>query len=216
MLRSGAAHRRRIRAATPATDEEHRARTHTRWAAKAMSASADELAAAKAGERGGTPRATPMRRTGDRWGEPGPSRLTAGTRGGNDGQANEEWGGSHGLSGAGRCGLFIAFAWPATAAAAGPPPGIHDALRLEMLSGPARYVSGGAARVRVVVPATVPLADATVRLNGADVTSSFAPDDRAPHALEGVLRGPAARREHRRGDRAGPGRSANDRTTLSS
>ena len=32
---------------------------------------------------------------------------------------------------------LIAFAWPATAAAAGPPPGIHDALRLEMLSGPA-------------------------------------------------------------------------------
>ena len=109
--------------------------------------------------------------------------------------------------------VFIACAWPATAAAAGPPPGLHGALRLEMLSGPAQYVSGGAARVRVVVPASVPLAAATVTLNGADVTSSFAPDDRAPHALEGVLRA-AARPEHRRGDRAGPGHSANDRATL--
>src|ERR1700694_3124800 len=72
----------------------------------------------------------------------------------------------------------------------GPPPGLDDgALRLEVLSGPAQYVSGGAARVRVVVPASVPLGAVTVELNGADVTSSFAADDQAPHALEGVLRG---------------------------
>ena len=109
---------------------------------------------------------------------------------------------------------LIAFAWPATAAAAGPPPGIHDALRLEMLSGPARYVSGGAARVRVVVPATVPLADATVRLNGADVTSSFAADDRAPHALEGVLTGLPLGSSTVAATVPGPGRSANDRATL--
>jgi len=73
--------------------------------------------------------------------------------------------------------------------AQGPPPGYHGALHLETLSGPAQYVSGGAARLRVVVPASVPLAVATVELNGADVTSSFAPDDQAPHALEGVLTG---------------------------
>ena len=110
---------------------------------------------------------------------------------------------------------LIAFAWPATAAvAAGPPPGIHDALRLEMLSGPARYVSGGAARVRVVVPATVALADATVTLNGADVTSSFAADDRAPHALEGVLRDLPLGSSTVEATVPGPGRSANDRTTL--
>ena len=76
----------------------------------------------------------------------------------------------------------------------GPPPGVHGALRLEMLSGPAQYVSGGAARVHVVVPASVPLADAVVELNGADVTSAFGPDDQVSHALEGVVTGlPSAR-----------------------
>ncbi|MGH3762953.1 DUF6351 family protein [Actinophytocola sp.] len=69
------------------------------------------------------------------------------------------------------------------------PSGGRDGVRLEMLSGPARYVSGGAARVRVVVPRSAPLDAATVSVNGQDVTSSFVPDDRAPHALEGVLRG---------------------------
>src|SRR5262245_41601272 len=73
--------------------------------------------------------------------------------------------------------------------APGPPAGIHGALRLEMLSGPAQYVSGGAARVRVVVPSSLPLAAVTVTVNGTDVSSSFVPDDRAKHALEGVRRG---------------------------
>ena len=109
---------------------------------------------------------------------------------------------------------LIAFAWPATAAANGPPPGVHDALRLEMLSGPAQYVSGGAARMRVVVPATVPLDAATVTVNGADVTSSFGPDDRAPHALEGVLRGLPLGTSTVAASVPGPGRSANDRETL--
>ena len=90
----------------------------------------------------------------------------------------------------------LAAAWfvaavPAAARAdgMGPPPSLDSALRLEMLSGPAEYVSGGAARVRVVVPASVPLGEARVELNGADVTSSFAADDQAAHALEGVLMG---------------------------
>jgi hypothetical protein len=83
-----------------------------------------------------------------------------------------------------------------------------------MLSGPARYVSGGAARVRVVVPEAVPLADATVRLNGVDVTSSFARDDRAPHALEGVLEDLPLGASTVDAAVPGPGRSANDRTTL--
>lgn len=65
----------------------------------------------------------------------------------------------------------------------------HGSLRVEMLSGPARYVSGGAARVRVVVPRSVPLSAARVTVNGTDVSSSFAQDDQAEHALEGVLRG---------------------------
>lgn len=71
-------------------------------------------------------------------------------------------------------------------AAAGPRPG---GPRIEVLSGPARYVSGGAARVRVVVPRTVPLEAVSVSVNGEDVTGGFAPDDQVPHALEGVLRG---------------------------
>ena len=102
----------------------------------------------------------------------------------------------------------------ASPAAAGPPPGVHDALRLETLSGPARYVSGDTARVRVVVPAKVPLSTASVRLNGVDVTSSFAPDDRAPHALEGVLTGLPVGPSTVEATVPGPGRSANDRATL--
>src|SRR5215216_3752465 len=102
----------------------------------------------------------------------------------------------------------------APAGATGPPPGVHDALRLETLSGPARYVSGGAARVRVVVPATVPLSAASVTLNGADVTSWFAPDDRAPHALEGVLTDLPLGSSTVAATVPGPGRSANDRAAL--
>src|SRR6266542_3147952 len=96
----------------------------------------------------------------------------------------------------------------------GPPPGLHGALRLEVLSGPAQYVSGGAARVRVVVPVSVPLAVARIELNGANVTSSFAADDRAPHALEGVLKGLPLGPSTLEARVPGPGRSANDRTTL--
>jgi len=61
-------------------------------------------------------------------------------------------------------------------------------LRLEVLSGPARYVSGGAARVRVRVPVGVPADRVRVTVNGADVTGVFGPDDRVAHALEGVVR----------------------------
>src|SRR5512144_2452871 len=96
----------------------------------------------------------------------------------------------------------------------GPPPGLHGALRLEVLSGPAQYVSGGAARVRVVVPASVPLAAVTVELNGVDVTSSFGPDDRTPHALEGVLTGLPLGPSTVKATVPGPGNSANDRATL--
>jgi Tannase-like family of unknown function (DUF6351) len=102
----------------------------------------------------------------------------------------------------------------ANARAQGPPPGVHDALRLEVLSGPAPYVSGGAARVRVVVPASVPLADAQVQVNGADVTSSFEPDDQLPHAIEGVLTGLPLGPTTVRATVPGPGKSANDRATL--
>jgi hypothetical protein len=77
----------------------------------------------------------------------------------------------------------------AGAAVADGTPDRHGGLRLETLSGPARYVSGGAARVRVVVPESTPLDAAKVTVNGVDVTGDFVPDDQAPHALEGVVRG---------------------------
>jgi hypothetical protein len=73
-------------------------------------------------------------------------------------------------------------------AAGASPHARHGDLRLETLSGPARYVSGGAARVRVVVPRSVPLAAARVAVDGVDVTADFVADDQAPHALEGVVR----------------------------
>lgn len=71
------------------------------------------------------------------------------------------------------------------ASAAAAPPGRHGGLRLEVLSGPAEYVSGGAARLRVHVPRAVPLDAVRVAVNGSDVTGGFAADG---HALEGVLR----------------------------
>ncbi len=78
----------------------------------------------------------------------------------------------------------------AGAAVADGTPDRHDrGLRIETLSGPAKYVSGGAARLRVVVPRSVPLDATTIRVNGTDVTGDFVPDDQAPHALEGVVRG---------------------------
>ena len=110
--------------------------------------------------------------------------------------------------------LVTATSTAAASDQAGPPPGRHDALRLETLSGPAQYVSGGAARVRVVVPAAVPLAAATVTVNGLDVSSSFTPDDQAPHALEGVLRGLPPGSSTVEASVPGPGGSANDRTSL--
>src|SRR3954451_11450924 len=66
--------------------------------------------------------------------------------------------------------------------------GPRGALRLESLSGPAQYVSGGTVRIRVVVPQSVPLAAARGAGDGADGSSAFGRDDQAPHALEGVLR----------------------------
>jgi Tannase-like family of unknown function (DUF6351) len=74
-------------------------------------------------------------------------------------------------------------------AASAAPGGGHRGLRIETLSGPARYVSGGVARVRVEVPRSLPLDRTRVTVNGEDVTAAFVRDDRASHAIEGVLRG---------------------------
>ncbi|HYQ66952.1 DUF6351 family protein [Actinophytocola sp.] len=67
------------------------------------------------------------------------------------------------------------------ASATASPPSRHGGLRIEVLSGPARYVSGGAARLRVDVRRETPV---QVKVNGTDVTSRFTPSG---HALEGVL-----------------------------
>jgi hypothetical protein len=110
--------------------------------------------------------------------------------------------------------LISATITAAAANGAAQPSGRHDALRLEMLSGPAQQVSGGVARVRVVVPAAVPLDAATVTVNGVDVSSSFVPDDQAAHALEGVLRDLPLGASTVAARVPGPGSSANDRTAL--
>ena len=102
----------------------------------------------------------------------------------------------------------------AAAADGAPPPGRHGALRIEMLSGPAQYVSGGTARVRVVVPESVPLDAATVTVNGADVSEAFEPDDQAAHAIEGVLRDLPLGESTVQARVPGPGNAAPDRTTL--
>jgi hypothetical protein len=74
-------------------------------------------------------------------------------------------------------------------AAEGPPAGIHDALQLHVVSSPPQYVSGGDARVEVVVPDATPLGAVRVALDGTDVTASFAADPEGNHQLEGVVTG---------------------------
>jgi hypothetical protein len=77
----------------------------------------------------------------------------------------------------------------ATGAGEGPPAARHRALALRVVSSPPRLVSGGDARVEVVVPAGVALADVTVELNGTDLTAAFGPDPEGNHQLEGVVTG---------------------------
>lgn len=93
-------------------------------------------------------------------------------------------------------------------AASAAPGGRHHGLALETLSGPARHVSGDAARIRVVVPRSLPLDRASVTVNGLDVTADFEPDDQAPHALEGVVRGLPP------GESTVEARAARERTSL--
>ncbi|TDV41007.1 DUF6351 family protein [Actinophytocola oryzae] len=73
-----------------------------------------------------------------------------------------------------------------TEAAASPPDrhGGRDGLRLAVLSGPAEYVSGGAARIRVDVPRSVASDRVKVTVDETDVTRDLV---RGRHALEGVL-----------------------------
>jgi hypothetical protein len=63
----------------------------------------------------------------------------------------------------------------------------HD-FTIKVLSSPATMVTGGDALVRVTIPRTVPLAQATVAVNGTDVTSALERDDDA-RTLTGMVSG---------------------------
>src|SRR5262245_30765849 len=73
------------------------------------------------------------------------------------------------------------------AAPAGAQPPLLD-FRLEVLSSPAKWVTGGDALVRVTVPVNVPLHKAVVRVNGEDVTSALELDAGA-RTLTGLVDG---------------------------
>jgi hypothetical protein len=85
--------------------------------------------------------------------------------------------------------LALVLLAPTAGAGEGPPVDLHGSLQVVSISGPPQYVSGGAVRIRVVVPAATSPAGVKVTLNGLDVTQSFAPVDVGGHALEGVLTG---------------------------
>ena len=65
----------------------------------------------------------------------------------------------------------------------------HDELEISVVSSPAKYVSGGDARIEIAVPDRTDLDDVDVTLNGTDVTSVFGPDPEGNHQLEGVVTG---------------------------
>ena len=102
----------------------------------------------------------------------------------------------------------------AVAAATGPPPGVHDALSVRVVSSPPALVSGGDARVEVAVPATVPLSAVGVTVNGSDVRSSFEPDPEGTHQLEGVVTGLPEGSSTLEASVPGPGNARPDRVAL--
>jgi Tannase-like family of unknown function (DUF6351) len=84
--------------------------------------------------------------------------------------------------------IVVALCTPVTTAVAQPGPPSRQQFVLSVLSSRPDQVSGGDALVRVEVPHTVPLHQATVTRNGEDVTTVFTP---APdgHALVGIVEG---------------------------
>lgn len=79
------------------------------------------------------------------------------------------------------CSSILLLAAPAQSA-----PG--QAPRIEVLSSPAEYVSGGDARIRITLPGFVPIDRVRLALDGENVTSKFAPAGDS-HVLEGVVDG---------------------------
>ena len=75
------------------------------------------------------------------------------------------------------------------ASAQTPASGNQGELQLRVVSSPPHLISGGDARVEVVVPANVPFSEVDVELNGQDVGSVFGPDPEGGHELEGVVTG---------------------------
>ncbi len=67
-------------------------------------------------------------------------------------------------------------------------PPAHSTFQITSLSNRPNMISGGDVLLRVDVPENLPLAQATVKLNGADVTASFK-SDAAEHALVGLVKG---------------------------
>ncbi len=99
-------------------------------------------------------------------------------------------------------------------AAATPPPGLHGALALRVVSSPPQYVSGDDARLEVAVPDATPLAQVRVTVNGADVTSAFAQDPEGNHQLEGVVTGLPLGPSTVEATVPGPGKARPDRAEL--
>ena len=110
------------------------------------------------------------------------------------------------------CAAIAAGMAAAPAVAAGPPPGIHHALGVAVVSSRPQDVSAGEARVRVTVPESVDPSAVTVSVNGADTTATFAPA--SGHTLEGVLTGLPLGDSLVVATVPGPGRSANDRASV--
>jgi Tannase-like family of unknown function (DUF6351) len=82
---------------------------------------------------------------------------------------------------------LLALAGALATASAAPTATTHD-FELRVLSSPASMVTGGDALVRVTIPRTVPLHQATVSLNGVDVTSTLTLDAEA-RTLTGMVSG---------------------------
>ena len=83
----------------------------------------------------------------------------------------------------------IALVLQTAASAQTPASGNQGELQLRVVSSPPHLISGGDARVEVVVPANVPFSAVDVELNGEDVGSVFGPDPEGGHQLEGVVTG---------------------------
>ena len=101
----------------------------------------------------------------------------------------------------------VALVLQTAASAQTPASGNQGDLQLRVVSSPPNLISGGDARVEVVVPANVPFSEVDVELNGQDVGSVFGPDPEGGHQLEGVVTGIPEGKSRLEASVPGPGRS---------